>query len=58
MISNKSIFVSDRTTNLQFRKIKMNFSGYWLQYGTTPNVTNLFAAKSQAIFAFIFLLQT
>ena len=57
IITNQSIFVSDKTTNMQFRK--MQLTGHWLRYSTSPNVTTLFTEKSQAInFAFIFLLHT
>ena len=35
---------------------KMKFTGHWLRYSTTPNVTTIFTESSQAIqFAFIFL---
>ena len=54
IISNQSIFVSDRTQQNAIFK-----STHWLRYSTTPNETNLFTEKSQAIIsAFIFLLQT
>ena len=28
---------------------KINFTGHWLRYSTTPNVTNIFTESSQAI---------
>ena len=44
--SKQSMFVLDRTTNLQVK-----FTGHWLRYSTctTPNVSTLFIESSQAI---------
>ena len=42
IISNQSIFVSDKTTNMQF-------TDHWLRYSTMPNETTLFTEKPQAI---------
>ena len=59
IISKQSIFVSDRNTNMQFRKNekKKKIKGHWLPYSTTPNVTTLLTESSQAIhFACIILL--
>ena len=51
---NRIIFVYDRTTNIQFRKSKMQLTGHWLRNLTAPNVTTFYTEKLQGIkFAFI-----
>ena len=60
MISKQSIFVSDRTTNMQFSNMqKKNCTGHLLRYNTTPNVPTLFTQSLHAkILAFIFFAAT
>ena len=49
IISKQSIFVFDRKPICNSAKCKMKFTGHWLQYTTTSNVTTLFTESSQAI---------
>lgn len=49
-------FRSDRTTNLQFSKFQMKFTGHWLQYHA--KCYNPLYRKSEAIkFAFILVVE-
>ena len=57
--SKQRTFASDRTTNMQFNKMQNKFTGHWLQYSTTPNVSTLFTKSSQAKhLAFVFFAAT
>ena len=54
IISKKGCFVSELPM-CNSAKCKMKFTGQWLRYSTTPNVTTLFNESAQAInFALIF----
>ena len=49
IISKQSIYLSDKTTNMQISKMQNEFTGHWLWYSTTPKVTIHLTEISQLI---------